>query len=148
MERGRGGTRRASRAGVHLRSEEVMIVQVQLRPYELGDPALVEEIVESFVRLGERQLGDVEAAVERGAERELERAAAALRELCTVMMATTAADLAGMLESSGRSGHLRPARELSRRLRFALAQTVAQMRACQRRHESRAPDTRSSAAPC
>jgi HPt (histidine-containing phosphotransfer) domain-containing protein len=107
-----------------------MIVQVELdRLIELGDPNFVDEMVELFVALSARQLSEIRSAIERDAPQRLVQAARQLRGACLGMFASTAAELAEMLERAAKAAQRDPVPELVRRLEVALCETTSQMRA-------------------
>jgi HPt (histidine-containing phosphotransfer) domain-containing protein len=95
---------------------------------ELGDAEFVDEMIDLFVELSERQTTEMRCAVDERAAEALARAAHKLKGACLGMFAQDAAMLADKLEQAGRGADLSGARELLLELTVVLAETISQMR--------------------
>jgi len=96
---------------------------------ELGDPELVDELVEMFVALSAEQVVEMRNAIYGSDADLLAKAAHKLKGACLGLYATTAAELTAVIERSGKAGTLGALPGRLDDLETALEETIAQMRA-------------------
>jgi two-component system sensor histidine kinase/response regulator len=102
------------------------------------DGTLIDELVETFIKLAPKRLGAIRKAVSRASAAQLERAAHSFLGSCGNLGCRRMADLCAQLEVLGRSGSTEGASELARALEEEMEAVRPELLALPQRHPKRA----------